>query len=68
MEALKSVIGNYKVSQVGYLVKDVQKAIAKFEQFLGKPCDNLNETLDYEESRCTYHGEACYGKAKMCIL
>ena len=64
MEAIKSVIGNYKVSQVGYLVKDVQEGIVKFEAFLGKPCDNLNETLVYEESRCTYHGERCDGRAK----
>lgn len=64
MENMKSVLGAYKVSQVGYLVRNVQEGIAKFEAFLGKPCDNLNETLDYAESRCTYRGEACYGKAK----
>lgn len=50
MENMKSVLGAYKVSQVGYLVRNVQEGIAKFEAFLGKPCDNLNETLDYAES------------------
>ncbi len=64
MEAIQSVLGKYKVSQIGYLVRDVQEGIAKFEAFLGKPCDNLNETLDYEESHCTYLGQRCDSKAK----
>ncbi|MDR0952483.1 MAG: VOC family protein [Oscillospiraceae bacterium] len=63
MEIPKSLLGEYEIGQIGYLVPNLEEGVKKLETFLGKKCDNINQSLEYERSLCTYKGERCDAKA-----
>lgn len=62
-----SVINRKKVTQIGILVWDLDKAAAAWKKYLGVE-PYIGETADYQVTGATYKGEACYGRIKQAMF
>ncbi len=62
------LIGSQTVTQIGFIVKDVEATSQKFAAFLGMEVPVANWTDDYEQSQALYMGKPCPARAKLAFF
>jgi len=64
----KSILGTRVVTQIGILVKDIEKACQDYAEFLGveNPGYTITDTID--KTQAEYRGEPCYARAKLAFF
>ncbi|GGJ14148.1 lactoylglutathione lyase [Alicyclobacillus cellulosilyticus] len=62
------LLGTDVVTQIGIIVRDIEKTSQAFADFFGveKPKWFLTDTID--KTQATYRGEPCYGRAKLAFF
>jgi methylmalonyl-CoA/ethylmalonyl-CoA epimerase len=62
------VLGTNIVTQIGFIVKDINETKKKFAEFLGLPEPEYIVTEDIEKTQAEYNGQPCPAKAKLAFL
>ncbi len=61
-------LGTDVITQVGIMVHDIRKASARYTEVLGLPQADIHQTLGYDVTKTTYHGEPSEATAKLAFL
>lgn len=56
------------VTQIGFVVRDIEKTSRAFADFLGVDVPGWSLTDGYEKTRCTYNGAPCPARAKLAFF
>lgn len=64
----KGFLGTNVVTQIGFIVKDVDVTKRKFADFLGLPEPEANWTDGIEKSQSVYRGKPCPARAKLAFF
>jgi hypothetical protein len=64
----KGILGTQIVTQIGFVVNDIEATSQAFADFLGvdKPAWSLTDTID--KTQGTYNGEPCNARAKLAFF
>ena len=64
----KGILGTKIVTQIGFVVNDIEKTSQAFADFLGveKPQWSLTDTID--KTHGEFNGQPCPARAKLCLL
>jgi methylmalonyl-CoA/ethylmalonyl-CoA epimerase len=57
-----------KVTQIGYIVKDIDEACQRFAQFLALPVPEIIVTAGYDQARTEYRGKPSDATAKLAFF
>ena len=63
-----SMLGTRVVTQIGFIVHDVQKTAAEYAAFLGVPVPPIYETDTYEKTKAEYQGHPTQARAKQAFF
>jgi catechol 2,3-dioxygenase-like lactoylglutathione lyase family enzyme len=64
----EGILGTQVVTQIGFIVRDVEKTKKKFAQFLGVKEPDAFWTDDIEKSQAVYRDAPCPAKAKLAFF
>ncbi len=64
----KSILGTRVVTQIGILVKDIEKASQDYADFLGVDNPGYIITDTIEKTQAEYRGEPCNARAKLAFF
>jgi methylmalonyl-CoA/ethylmalonyl-CoA epimerase len=57
-----------QIRQIGILVRDLEKAVAAYEKFLGRKADFVGITDEYEVTKQELWGKPCYGRCYQALF
>jgi methylmalonyl-CoA/ethylmalonyl-CoA epimerase len=63
-----TAVNKTKVTQIGIMVKDLEKSVAAYEEFLGVKADYVGVTEKYEVTKAEYKGKPCYGRCYQALF
>lgn len=56
-----------KILQIGFLVRDLDKSVEYWNEFLDTEPETIGETDGPEKSHAEYNGEICYGRIRQAV-
>jgi methylmalonyl-CoA/ethylmalonyl-CoA epimerase len=65
---MSNYLDQLRVTQIGYIVKDIEAARTRFAQFLGVAVPDILVTDDYAQSQAEYRGQPSNARAKLAFF
>ncbi len=61
-------LDNLRVTQIGYIVKDIEEARTRFAQFFSMDIPEIKVTGEYEHTQAEYRGKPSKARAKLAFF
>lgn len=65
---MTNYFNNLRVTQIGYIVKDIEEARQRFAQFFGLDVPEIMVTAGYDRARTEYRGKPSEATAKLAFF
>lgn len=62
------ILGTDVVTQIGIIVRDIEKTARDYAEFLGQPLPAINPTGTYDKALTQYYGKPTEARAKLAFL
>ena len=62
------MLGTDVVTQIGIIVRDIEKTARDYAEFLGQPMPSINPTGTYDKALTQYYGRPTQARAKLAFL